>query len=254
MNRKLWQTTFTVLALFAASVVLTGCPKKPAPQAGTGPGGAAGPTVSGGAGSGMGGAGTGAGGAGAGGGAMGSGPGSAGLGAGAGGTGAGGAGVTGAGGAGTGAGVTGAGGAGTGAGMGAGAGTGAGATGTTIPSLPSPKEFVETAALRDVYFDFDRYDIRTGDKTTLDDNAKWLRTNQAALLLIEGHADERGTNEYNLALGERRAKATRDYFVSVGIDAGRITVISYGEERPTCTEKAEPCWAKNRRAHFLVKQ
>ena len=135
----------------------------------------------------------------------------------------------------------------------AGAG-GAAATGTTIPSLPSPKEFVESAALRDVYFDFDRYDVRAGDKGTLDENAKWLKSNQSALLLIEGHADERGTNEYNLALGERRAKATRDYLVSVGIDAGRITVISYGEERPTCTEKAEGCWAKNRRAHFLVKQ
>jgi peptidoglycan-associated lipoprotein len=159
---------------------------------------------------------------------MGSGPGSAG---GAGAAGAGGAGAAGAGGAGAG-----------------------GATGTTIPSLPSPKEFVETAALRDLYFDFDRYDIRTGDKTTLDENARWLKTNQGALLLIEGHADERGTNEYNLALGERRAKATRDYLVSVGIDSGRITVISYGEERPTCTDKAEACWAKNRRAHFLVKQ
>ena len=113
---------------------------------------------------------------------------------------------------------------------------------------------MESAALRDVFFDFDRYDVRTGDKGTLDENAKWLKTNQAALLLIEGHADERGTNEYNLALGERRAKATRDYLVSVGIDAGRITVISYGEERPVCTEKTEACWAKNRRAHFLVKQ
>jgi peptidoglycan-associated lipoprotein len=120
--------------------------------------------------------------------------------------------------------------------------------------LPSPKEFVETAALRDVYFDFDRYEIRTGDKGTLDENAKWLKTNQSALLLIEGHADERGTNEYNLALGERRAKATRDYLVSVGIEAGRITVISYGEERPTCTDKADGCYLKNRRAHFLVKQ
>ena len=136
---------------------------------------------------------------------------------------------------------------------GAGAG-GAAATGTTIPSLPSPKEFVESAALRDVFFDFDRYDVRAGDKGTLDENAKWLKSNQTALLLIEGHADERGTNEYNLALGERRAKATRDYLVSVGIDAGRITVISYGEERPTCTEKADACWTKNRRAHFLVKQ
>jgi len=233
MTRKPWQTTFTVLALFAASVVLTGCPKKPAPQAGTGPGGGAGPTVAGGSGSGAGGTGAGTG---AGGGTMGSGPGAGGAiggGAGAGGTGAGSAGAGGAGGAGAG---------------------GAAATGTTIPSLPSPKEFVESAALRDVYFDFDRYDVRAGDKGTLDENAKWLKSNQSALLLIEGHADERGTNEYNLALGERRAKATRDYLVSVGIDAGRITVISYGEERPTCTEKAEGCWAKNRRAHFLVKQ
>jgi peptidoglycan-associated lipoprotein len=237
MTRKPWQTTFTVLALFAASVVLTGCPKKPAPQAGTGPGGGAGPTVAGGSGSGAGGAGTGAGGAGSG--TMGSGPGAGGA-LGSGGAGAGG----------TGAGSAGAGGAGAG---GAGAG-GAAATGTTIPSLPSPKEFVESAALRDVYFDFDRYDVRGGDKGTLDENAKWLKSNQSALLLIEGHADERGTNEYNLALGERRAKATRDYLVSVGIDAGRITVISYGEERPTCTEKTEGCWAKNRRAHFLVKQ
>ena len=229
MTRRPWQTTFTVLALFAASVVLTGCPKKPAPQAGTGPGGGAGPTLSAGSGT----SGTGAGGAGdasAGSGAMGSGPGSAGsMGAGAGGTGAG------------------------TAGAGAGAG-GASATGTTIPSLPSPKEFVESAALRDVFFDFDRYEVRAGDKGTLDENAKWLKTNQGALLLIEGHADERGTNEYNLALGERRAKSTRDYLVSVGIEEGRITVISYGEERPTCTEKTEACWAKNRRAHFLVKQ
>ena len=235
MTRKPWQTTFTVLALFAASVVLTGCPKKPAPQAGTGPGGGAGPTVAGGSGSGAGGAGTGAGGSG--GGTMGSGPGAGGA--------------MGSGGAGAGAGGTGAGGAGS---AGAGGAGGAAATGTTIPSLPSPKEFVESAALRDVYFDFDRYDVRAGDKGMLDENAKWLKSNQSALLLIEGHADERGTNEYNLALGERRAKATRDYLVSVGIDAGRITVISYGEERPTCTEKTEGCWAKNRRAHFLVKQ
>jgi peptidoglycan-associated lipoprotein len=233
MTRRPWQTTFTVLALFVATVVLTGCPKKPAPQAGTGPGGGAGPTVSGGAGSGAGGAGSGAGGAG---GAMGSGPGAGGsMAGGAGGSmGAGGAGASGAGGAG-------------------GAG-GAAATGTTIPSLPSPKEFVESAALRDVFFDFDKYDIRSGDKGTLDENAKWLKSNAGALLLIEGHTDERGTNEYNLALGERRAKATRDYLVSVGIDAGRITVISYGEERPVCTDKTEACWAKNRRAHFLVKQ
>jgi len=232
MTRRPWQTTFTVLALFVASVVLTGCPKKPAPQAGTGPGGGAGPTVSGGSGSGAAGAG-GAGGAGA----MGSGPGSGGG--------------MGAGGSTSGAGAGGAGAAGAG---GAGAGGAAGATGTTIPSLPSPKEFVESAALRDVFFEFDKYDVRPADKGTLDENAKWLKSNASALLLIEGHTDERGTNEYNLALGERRAKATRDYLVSLGIDAGRITVISYGEERPVCTDKTEACWAKNRRAHFLVKQ
>jgi peptidoglycan-associated lipoprotein len=232
MTRRPWQTTFTVLALFVAFVVLTGCPKKPAPQAGTGPGGGAGPTVSGGSGSGAAGAG-GAGGAGA----MGSGPGSGGgMGAGGSTSGAGGAGAAGAGGA------------------GAGAGGAAGATGTTIPSLPSPKEFVESAALRDVFFEFDKYDVRPADKGTLDENAKWLKSNGSALLLIEGHTDERGTNEYNLALGERRAKATRDYLVSLGIDAGRITVISYGEERPVCTDKTEACWGKNRRAHFLVKQ
>jgi peptidoglycan-associated lipoprotein len=234
MTRRPWQTTFTVLALFVASVVLTGCPKKPAPQAGTGPGGGAGPTVSGGSGSGA----AGAGGAGAGG-AMGSGPGSGGsMGAGGSTSGAGGAGAAGAG----------------GAGAGAGAGGAAGATGTTIPSLPSPKEFVESAALRDIFFEFDKYDVRPADKGTLDENAKWLKSNGSALLLIEGHTDERGTNEYNLALGERRAKATRDYLVSLGIDAGRITVISYGEERPVCTDKTEACWGKNRRAHFLVKQ
>ena len=72
-------------------------------------------------------------------------------------------------------------------------------------------------------------------------------------MLIEGHCDERGTNEYNLALGERRAKSTMNYLVSQGIQASRITIISYGEERPVCTEKTEECWAKNRRAHFLVK-
>jgi len=130
----------------------------------------------------------------------------------------------------------------------------AGATGTTIPSLPSPKEFVETSALRDVHFDFDRYEVRSQDKPVLDENATWLRTNSNAQLLIEGHADERGTNEYNLALGERRAKATRDYLVSAGIQGSRITVISYGEERPLCIERTEACWAQNRRAHFLVKQ
>jgi peptidoglycan-associated lipoprotein len=118
---------------------------------------------------------------------------------------------------------------------------------------PSPKEFVSIADLKDVFFDFDKYDIRPEDAKTLDSNAGWLKSNPNHLVLIEGHCDERGTNEYNLALGERRAKATMNYLVSQGVQASRITIISYGEERPGCSEKAEGCWAKNRRSHFLVK-
>jgi peptidoglycan-associated lipoprotein len=109
------------------------------------------------------------------------------------------------------------------------------------------------AALKDVNFDFDKYDIRPADAKVLDTNAAWLKTNARNLLLIEGHCDERGTPEYNLALGERRAKAAMSYLVALGIPASRISIISYGEERPLCRESGEACWAKNRRAHFLVK-
>jgi len=118
---------------------------------------------------------------------------------------------------------------------------------------PSPKEFMAIPELKDINFDFDKYDIRPGDAKILDANAGWLKSNPDQLLLIEGHCDERGTNEYNLALGERRAKSTMNYLVSQGVQAGRITIISYGEERPLCTEHNEGCWAKNRRSHFLVK-
>jgi peptidoglycan-associated lipoprotein len=132
----------------------------------------------------------------------------------------------------------------------------AAAPATTAPAAPgarpSPKEFVAVAELKDVFFDFDKYDVRPGDAKVLDANASWLKSNDN-LVLIEGHCDERGTNEYNLALGERRAKSAMNYLVSQGIQASRITIISYGEERPVCTDKTEDCWAKNRRAHFLVK-
>jgi peptidoglycan-associated lipoprotein len=119
---------------------------------------------------------------------------------------------------------------------------------------PRPSEFRAHDALKDVYFDFDKYDIRPNDARTLDTNAGWLKQNTGQLLLIEGHADERGTNEYNLALGERRAKAAMNYLVSQGVQAPRITIISYGEERPVCADKSEACWSQNRRAHFLVKE
>jgi peptidoglycan-associated lipoprotein len=118
---------------------------------------------------------------------------------------------------------------------------------------PPPAEFAEHPALGEIHFGFDRSAIRPGDARILDAHAEWLREHPKALLLIEGHCDERGTNEYNLALGERRAQATRAYLVSRGVAGDRMSVISYGEERPTCTEHAKACRAKNRRSHFMTK-
>jgi peptidoglycan-associated lipoprotein len=139
-------------------------------------------------------------------------------------------------------------------------GTAGGGTATPAPApaptttaRPAVQDFAPVPDLADVFFDFDKYDIRPGDAKTLDTNANWLKSNPNHLVLVEGHCDERGTNEYNLALGERRAKSTMNYLVSQGVQANRITIISYGEERPQCTEHTESCWAKNRRAHFLVK-
>ena len=129
---------------------------------------------------------------------------------------------------------------------------GAGGSTATAAARPPVSEFAANPNLKDIYFDFDKYDIRPGDAKILDSNATWLKGNDQ-LVLIEGHCDERGTNEYNLALGERRAKATMNYLVSQGVQAGRITIISYGEERPLCTEHNEACWAKNGRAHLLSK-
>ena len=135
----------------------------------------------------------------------------------------------------------------------AGSGGTSGTQSPTSTARPAIRDFAADANLADIFFDFDKYDIRQTDSRTLDSNAQWLKSNPNHLVLIEGHCDERGTNEYNLALGERRAKSTMNYLVSQGVQANRITIISYGEERPACTEKTEQCWAKNRRAHFLVK-
>jgi len=118
--------------------------------------------------------------------------------------------------------------------------------------VETPKYTEEKGIFEDIHFDFDKYDIRPDAKPILQSVADWLIKNTSSRLLIEGHCDERGTNEYNLALGDRRAKATRDYLVAVGVVSGRIDIISYGEEKPICTEKTEECWQKNRRAHFVV--
>jgi peptidoglycan-associated lipoprotein len=118
---------------------------------------------------------------------------------------------------------------------------------------PPPAEFSATTGVRTIQFDFDRAEIRPGDAAILDANADWLRVNPDRLVLIEGHCDERGTAEYNLALGERRALAAKAYLLARGIAETRMTVTSYGFERPLCRDHAESCWARNRRAEFLIK-
>ena len=104
-----------------------------------------------------------------------------------------------------------------------------------------------------MHFDFDKSNIRPGDAKILNASAEYLKAHRDLLVLIEGHCDERGTNEYNLALGERRAKAAMNYLVRKGVDAGRLTVISYGKERPVCTQKTAACYARNRYDNFLTK-
>jgi peptidoglycan-associated lipoprotein len=103
-----------------------------------------------------------------------------------------------------------------------------------------------------IQFDYDKYIIREDAKPILKSVADYLLKNTAHKVLIEGHCDERGTSEYNLGLGDRRAKSAQDYLVSLGIPSSRIETISYGKEKPLCTEQTEPCWAKNRRDQFVI--
>ena len=104
----------------------------------------------------------------------------------------------------------------------------------------------------DIYFEFDKSSLTPAAQDNLLRKAEWLRNNPDVTATIEGHCDERGTNEYNLALGDRRAESAKAFLVDLGIDASRLTTISYGEERPVCTEQTEECWAKNRRDHFVA--
>ena len=106
--------------------------------------------------------------------------------------------------------------------------------------------------LKDIFFDFDKSSIRADAKKSLDENVRWLQANPKATILIEGHCDERGTREYNLGLGQRRAKSTQDYLVAGGIDAKRVKIISYGKERPFALGHDESAWKWNRRAHFVL--
>lgn len=120
------------------------------------------------------------------------------------------------------------------------------------PAAPTPAAVPAASPLKDVFFDFARFQIRNDQKAALDINVTWLKTNPRAKLTIEGHCDERGTLEYNLALGERRARAVKEYLVAAGIGADRIVTISYGEERPFVLGHDEAAWKWNRRGHFVI--
>jgi peptidoglycan-associated lipoprotein len=106
--------------------------------------------------------------------------------------------------------------------------------------------------LGDVFFDLDESTIRDDARGPLQKNAEWLKRWTSTRITIEGHADERGSAEYNLALGDRRAAAVKDYLVSLGIPDNRIAVVSKGKESPFCTESGESCWQQNRRGHFII--
>jgi len=106
--------------------------------------------------------------------------------------------------------------------------------------------------LKDVFFDFDESTLRDDARATLATDGRWLQRYASIQVLVEGHCDERGTEAYNLALGDQRANAVREYLASLGIDASRVKTVSYGKERPFCSESTESCWQENRRDHLLV--
>jgi peptidoglycan-associated lipoprotein len=121
---------------------------------------------------------------------------------------------------------------------------------TPAPAVPGAVP--GASPLKDVFFDFDKSNIRDDQKAALNDNVGWLKANSQAKITIEGHCDERGTAEYNLGLGERRAKAVKDYLVAAGVAADRAATISYGKERPFVLGHDESAWKWNRRGHFVL--
>ena len=132
---------------------------------------------------------------------------------------------------------------------GAGTGTTASAAdpGITGAQVPGSKEQFDAEVGNTVYFDTDSYSLSSDAQSQLQRQAAWLTQYPARTLTVEGHADERGTREYNLALGERRSNSVANYLVALGVDKARLSVISYGKERPLCTESDESCWSQNRR-------
>ncbi len=111
-----------------------------------------------------------------------------------------------------------------------------------------------SSGLLDVFFDFDSWQINEQGRMALAGDAEWIRGNPGVLVKVEGHCDERGTGAYNLVLGEKRAKAVRNYLVELGVPANQLAVVSYGKERPFCTERVEACYQQNRRGHLVVRK
>ena len=126
---------------------------------------------------------------------------------------------------------------------------GGGGSGTQESRLQS---FRESSELKDIHFKYDKYDLDNNSRAILKGNADYLKHNPSLQIEVHGHCDERGTNNYNIALGERRAHSTKKYLVSQGVDSKRVHVISFGEEKPFCFDSNETCWHQNRRAHFMV--
>ena len=113
-------------------------------------------------------------------------------------------------------------------------------------------ELAAEAPLGNVFFDYDEAELLDGARATLQQNAEWLQRWTSTRIMVEGHCDDRGTNEYNLGLGERRAAAVVEYLTSLGVSGSRITIVSKGEEEPVCTDSVESCWSRNRRGNFII--
>lgn len=123
------------------------------------------------------------------------------------------------------------------------------------PPAPTPTdEELFSQNVKDIYFDYDKYDLRADQQTTLQGGIQFLQQHPNITFTVEGHCDSRGSTEYNLALGDNRANTVKQALVSGGVDASRIKTISYGKEKPFCTEETEPCWQENRRDHFVFGQ
>ncbi len=128
------------------------------------------------------------------------------------------------------------------------------ATGVQESNVPTEEiQPIQPKQLSDAFFAYDRFDLSPEARSILADNAAWMENHPGTKVMIEGHCDDRGSNEYNLALGDRRAKSAYNYLINLGVAADRISTISYGEEKPVCTDSTEACWAKNRRAHFRTR-